>query len=103
MYLSSGKAYLGFPFPAQFLPFPERRKMGKFEPWPRVWLMTALMSSVLTTLVTNDINTVNRVKADMDGGLSVRLSVRLAEVLPLDHVAITNNTQAQSSLKVGDT
>ncbi len=29
--------------------------------------MTAIMSSVLTTLVTNDINTVNRVKLDMDG------------------------------------
>ncbi len=29
--------------------------------------MTATMSSVLTTLVTNDINTVNRVKSDTDG------------------------------------
>ena len=32
MYFSSGKAYLEFTFPAQFLPFRERRKMGKFEP-----------------------------------------------------------------------
>ncbi len=30
--------------------------------------MTAIMSSVLTTLVTNDINTVKRVKLDTDGG-----------------------------------
>ena len=29
--------------------------------------MTAIMSSVLKTLVTNDINTVNRVISDMDG------------------------------------
>ncbi len=29
--------------------------------------MTAIMSSVLTTLVTNNINTVNRVKSDTDG------------------------------------
>ena len=29
--------------------------------------MTAKMSSVLTTLVTNGINTINRVKSDMDG------------------------------------
>ncbi len=29
--------------------------------------MTAIMSAVLTTLVTNNINTVNRVKSDTDG------------------------------------
>ena len=29
--------------------------------------MTAIMVSVLTTLVTNNTNTVNRVKSDMDG------------------------------------
>ena len=32
--------------------------------------MTAIISSVLTTLVTNDINTVNKVKSDTNGGHS---------------------------------
>ncbi len=33
--------------------------------------MTAIMSSVLTTLVTSDINTVNRVKSDTDGDVNI--------------------------------
>ena len=41
--------------------------------------MTAIMSSVLTTLVTNDINTVNRAKSYTDGDIS--------DLSPLVHFA----------------
>ncbi len=45
--------------------------------------MTAIMLSVLATLVTNDINTVNRVKSDTDGerAAASRLQPQLDQVL----------------------
>ena len=54
--------------------------------------MTAIMLSVLTTLVTKDINTVNRVKSDTDGESGLPI--------PHDIVQITSLTQ-QSTLRVG--